>query len=532
MKNIKILDCTLRDGGYLVNKKFGSNVIKGMISHLTDARVDIVEVGFLQTEPGESGSTVFRSADAVKNYLPQVRNNTMYVALADFSRYNIDLLEACDNKSIDGIRACFFKNERKEVIDFCIRIKQLGYKVFVQPVDILGYTDSEILDLLDDVNSILPYAFSVVDTFGSMYFDDLERIFYLIHHNLEKSVNLGFHSHNNMQMSFALAQRFIELAAGKRNAFVDSTMCGMGRGAGNTNTELIAQFMNRKLEANYDLDILMDIVDIYMNSLMAKCTWGYSIPYFLAGVFSAHVNNISYLLNKSTIKMKDLRHILNGLGMEQRKRYDYELLEEECKSYFASAIDMPIDYSELKKIFSNKDVLMLLPGYSIKKYKKDIMKFINEKKPIVIAINFCDEEFKLDYLYFNNVQRYEFWKTDEKIKKYKLILTTNVTRKDEIADYVIPYIDLIKCGLEKADNSAIMFLRLLDKLKVNKIYIAGFDGFSTNKSNYAADYLEAVRGNVDKENRDILNVFIDYLATRESDVDIKFITPSIFEEAL
>lgn len=78
----------------------------------------------------------------------------------------------------------FSKHERYDVIPFCKKIKEKGYKLYVQPVDILGYSDHELLELIDMVNEIEPYAFSIVDTFGSMYKEDLQRVFFLIHHNL------------------------------------------------------------------------------------------------------------------------------------------------------------------------------------------------------------------------------------------------------------------------------------------------------------------------------------------------------------
>lgn len=127
--------------------------------------------------------------------------------------------------------ACFFKHERYDVIPFCKKIKEKGYKLYVQPVDILGYSDHELLELIDMVNEIEPYAFSIVDTFGSMYKEDLQRVFFLIHHNLVATSKVGFHSHNNLQMSFALSQEFAEMTQGLREIVIDATMAGMGRGA-------------------------------------------------------------------------------------------------------------------------------------------------------------------------------------------------------------------------------------------------------------------------------------------------------------
>ena len=124
--------------------------------------------------------------------------------------------------SVDAVRECFFKQELEQALENCRVIKEKGYKVFVQPVDILGYTDMEILDLIERLNQIEPYCLSIVDTFGSMYLDDLHRVFSLIDHNLIQTCKIGFHSHNNMQMSSALSQEFLKAAFGKREVVVDA----------------------------------------------------------------------------------------------------------------------------------------------------------------------------------------------------------------------------------------------------------------------------------------------------------------------
>ncbi|RGY94364.1 hypothetical protein [Clostridium sp. AM58-1XD] len=98
--------------------------------------------------------------------------------------------------------------------------------------------------------------------------------------------------------------------------------------------------------------------------------------------------------------------------------------------------------------------------------------------------------------------------------------------------YIVEYRDLIKYGHKKADNSTIMLLRLLDKLEAKKIYLAGFDGFSENKNNYATDFLENKHCNVKKSNSEVLNIFSDYLENREYDIPVEFITSSFFEQAL
>ena len=534
MKRVNILDCTLRDGGYLIDSQFGNTAIKGIIRGLTDSGVDVIECGFLKDEPHQNGTTIFNHASDLRSYLPEDRKQASYVCLADYSRYSIDKLEPFDGTSIDGVRACFFKDERYQVMDFCRSIVEKGYKLYVQPVDILGYTDAELLELLSMVNELEPYAFSIVDTFGSLYKEDLQRVFYLIHHNLCASAKIGFHSHNNLQMSFALSQEFIEMTQGLRHVVVDTSMAGMGRGAGNTNTELVMQYMNRKYNSGYDINGLLDLIDNYIDGFQNRYEWGYSIPYFLAGSYSAHVNNISYLSTKAGIASRDINYLLNRLDAADRKRYDYDLLEKIYMEYLGAICDDKAQIASLKKQLAGRDILMLLPGHSIVSHKEAIDSYCQEKQPIVISVNLLSHDYPINYAYFSNKNRYQYWKSATHFAEYKKIVTSNVTTDSTPDQMVVDFTRLVKCGWEQLDNSGILLLRLLDLLEVKSIAIAGFDGYSHSISsqNYVQKDMEKLRNtlNAEEANQDIRSMLEDYMNTRNLDCPISFITPSLFEE--
>lgn len=533
MKRVNILDCTLRDGGYLVDSQFGNTAIKGIIRGLAESGVDVIECGFLKDEPHPAGSTIFNNAAQLRSFLPDDRRQASYVCLADYSRYSIDNLEPFDGTSIDGVRACFFKNERYDVMDFCRSITEKGYKLYVQPVDILGYTDAELLELIDMVNELEPYAFSIVDTFGSMYKEDLQRVFFLVHHNLWADAKIGFHSHNNLQMSFALSQEFIEMTQGLRRIVIDCSMAGMGRGAGNTNTELVMQYMNRKYNSGYDIDVLLDLIDNYIDGFHNQSEWGYSIPYFLAGSYSAHVNNISYLSTKAGIASRDINYLLNRLGSSNRKRYDYDLLEKIYLEYLGAICEDDSQIEQLKAALSGKDILMLLPGHSIVTHKKVIDTYCEKKQPVVISVNLLSHDYPINYAYFSNKNRYRYWKSATHFSEYKKIVTSNVTTETEKDQLIIDFTRLVKCGWEQLDNSGILLLRLLDLLQVKSIAIAGFDGYShnTENKNYVQKDMEKLRNtlNAEEANKDIRSMLQDYMNTRSSQCPIRFITPSLFE---
>lgn len=165
MNHVQLLDCTLRDGAYLIDKKFGDNVIQGIIKGLMKSNVDVIEIGFFQDDGFGEGKTVFLNSSDAKRFIPEDKNGAMFTVLADCSRYSISNLDAYEGTSIDAVRECFFKHEREKALDNCKVIKEKGYKCFVQPVDILGYSDKEIIDLISQINEIEPYCLSIVDTF-------------------------------------------------------------------------------------------------------------------------------------------------------------------------------------------------------------------------------------------------------------------------------------------------------------------------------------------------------------------------------
>ncbi len=532
MNKVELLDCTLRDGAYIVDKKFGDQVIHNIVKGLEAAKIDIIEIGFLQNEGQGEGKTVFfNSVDAEK--LVDVNRNTSYAVLADYSRYTISNLDEYTGKSFDTVRACFFKRERKDVISFCKTIKEKGYKVFVQPVDILGYSDYELLDLLSDINQIEPYCFSIVDTFGSMYEEDLQRVFSIIHHNLISTSKVGFHSHNNLQMSSALSQSFIKMSYGKRDVVVDCTLQGMGRGAGNTPTELVVQYMMAKYDKQYNLDAILDVIDSEINEIHAKFEWGYNIPYFIAGNYSSHVNNISYLLKKNSITSKGIRYILNSLMKEQRKRYDYNLLDEKYMEYIEADIDDSNAFQILKNEMKGKEVLVIAPGNSVTREKEKVTAYIEENNPIVIAINFCPAKIAVDYVYMNNAKRYS--QKNKFNSEQKMILTSNLQCESTDNETVISIKRLMKCGWQHMDNSAVLLLRLLNQLEVSKVIIAGLDGYDVCvEMNYADTSIQMFNpyDSIYELNDEISSMLEDFMLTKRSALEVQLLTTSRFEKII
>lgn len=529
MKEVALLDCTLRDGAYLVDKTFGLPVILGIIEGLEKAHIDIIEIGFLENTDYQAGKTVYRNAGQAEEILRDKQQGCLYTVLADYSRYSIENLDAYTGKSFDAVRACFFKKERKNVLPFCRRIKELGYRLFVQPVDIMGYTDKELLDLLHDVNSLEPNCFSIVDTFGSMYTDDLLRLYHIVHHNLDKRCMLGFHSHNNLQMSSALSQELVRISHGQREVVIDSTIEGLGRGAGNTPTELIAQYMVTKFGYPYDIDAILDTIDRYIPHIRTKCVWGYSPANFIAGSFGAHVNNIAYLRKKNSIDSKAMRHILDRIGTETRKRYDYEKIDAAYMAYMESNIDDQAAMEELAMLLSERNILLIAPGVSAGNTAQ-IAALIAQKQPLTLSINHIPSNVLCDFLYLNNVKRYNILRHLPGFQDVKKIVTSNIGDRDKNA-LIVNFSRLVKCGWDHLDNSVIMLLRLLDLFPIRGIYIAGMDGYEVTGNNYGqADMDIPFEGDLQRVNSEIGEMLADYMKNRRNTCPVSFVTASRFQK--
>ncbi len=364
--SIELLDCTLRDGAYINNSEFGEPALKGIIKHLQDAHVEIIECGWLKDSPNKEGSSYFHIPSDMEKYILEKKHSATYVTMIDYNRYDDSVLPVCDGKSVDAVRVVFPHGKHEEGIAIGERIKQKGYKIYFQAANTLAYSNDDLVELAKAMNKVKPVAVSIVDTFGAMYDDDLERIFLILNRELDKDIKIGFHAHNNQQLAFALSSRFVELAekAG-RDAIADSSLCGMGRGAGNTTTELMTSFLNRKYHKNYDMNEILDAIDMYMTGFEEKYSWGYSTPYFIAGLYQCHVNNIAYLQKNHRTNARDMSNIIASLSQSERRAYDYDLLEKRYLENQGRLVDDSEAVETLKKATSGRKVLLLAPGKTI-----------------------------------------------------------------------------------------------------------------------------------------------------------------------
>ena len=319
--SIRITDCTIRDGGYLLNKNSDPEFIKGVMKGLADAGIDFVETGFLQTKVTGETLVYSNSVDARK-FLPENRGRTEFLGFCDNSRYTPDNLDAYDGKSFKWLRISFAKHEIDESVSFCRRAKEMGYNVQFNPMDAISYSDDERTKLIEKVNQVRPASMSIVDTFGAMYIEDLYHIFSQMDKLLDKDIAIGLHSHDNLGLSTALAETMIMIAEkSERDVILDGSLMGMGRGAGNASTELLASYINKYHNGTYDISILLDTIQNYIEPLKEYIHWGYDLPMYICGTEHAHVDNVYYLAKKTDCTARDMIEVIKTMPGSQRTRY-------------------------------------------------------------------------------------------------------------------------------------------------------------------------------------------------------------------
>ena len=324
MNNVKVLDVTLRDGGCVNNFNFGQRYMNQILAALNESSVEYVELGYIDENKGSSiGRTQYKNEKVIyENFLIEKKPDAKYVAMIDHKKFDINKLEKKHSKSIDGIRYCFHKKDRKEVIPILEKIISLGYETFAQPMITLRYTDREIIDFSKDLSTIKRLSgVYIVDSFGEMKNDDVDRLYDLFDTYLPKSFALGFHSHNNMQLSFSNAVHFLERNSA-RQLMIDSSVLGMGKGAGNLPTELILEHLNSSYGRNYNVVPILKLIDKVIDRLKSDYKWGYSMPYYLSSINHCTPSYAAYFSGKNMLSAEQLSELLSMVDDAKKISFD------------------------------------------------------------------------------------------------------------------------------------------------------------------------------------------------------------------
>lgn len=532
MGEIKLLDCTLRDGGYVNDWNFGHNNLVSIFERLVDANIDIIEIGFLDDRrPYDYNRSIMPDTDSVEKIYGKLdKKQAMVVGMIDYGTCRIENVKPCSESFLDGIRVIFKKHLRKEALEYCAKIKELGYKVFAQLVSVTAYEDEEMMDLIRLANEVKPYAVSMVDTYGLMHQENLKHYFKLLNEHLLPEIGIGYHGHNNFQMGYA---NCIEMASQKteRDMLVDGSIYGMGKSAGNAPIELVAMHLNDCFGKDYHISQLLEAIDANIMDFYKPATWGYNMFYYIAGLNNCHPNYVSDLMNKRTLSVKSINNILGKLEGEKKLLYDKNYLEELYLEYQNVDVDDTADIAQLTEELKDREILLLGPGMKVAEQREQIEAYIGKKNPLVVSINFVSELFKPDYIFLSNAKRYVQLATElvEKANEFKVIATSNVTKTSGKFDYTLKYATLLDEEAEIIDNSFIMLLKVMIRLGVKKVALGGFDGYIGDRTkNYVNPNMEYKFST--KQAKDLNDYVCKVLKELSKELEMEFITDSLYAE--
>lgn len=321
MDKYNLLDCTLRDGGYINKWRFPKQDVKDIIKRLIEANMDFVEVGYLNANKNDSEAFAqFQSIDAISEYIPDDKGNCTILAMADVDQVPPEAVTEYREGGIDGIRVVFYKHQVDKAIILAKHIVENGYKLFMQPMVTIDYSLDEYAELAREMTSSLhPYAVSIVDSFGYMLKKDFRCYYKILDNILDKDALIGFHSHNNMNLAFVTAEDILEYNTSRR-LIIDATLYGMGRGAGNLNTELIANYYNMNLGDKYDLNEILALISDYIMPIYEKREWGYNPYYFITGREHYHPNYAAYLLEEEKVSVEEFAYFLKTIPEDMKTK--------------------------------------------------------------------------------------------------------------------------------------------------------------------------------------------------------------------
>lgn len=498
MRKVNLLDCTLRDGGYVNNWQFGEDAIKGIVNKLSQTGIEMIEAGFLKGDSYDVNRSLFPDVSSFTHVLQSKHSDIMYVGMLDMSApVPRERIPRFDGSSIDGIRVIFKKSKMNEAYDYCRYIKEQGYKLFVNFVSTDQYSDGEFISGLEKFSKLHPFGVTIVDTFGMIKRKDFIRLVMLADNNLAEDILLCYHAHNNLQQASENAQAMVEMNL-RRDIVIDACVFGMGRGAGNLNLELFAGFMNENYGTNYQIAPMLEIMDEYLDGFYKTKFWGYSLPLYLSASLGCHPNYAIFLAEKQTLSARALREIFQLIPEEEKAIFKKEVAEKYYRQYLENYVDDRECLAGLRNELAGKDVLVLAPGKSLTSNKEKIKNVIEKSNKIVIAIHFYDSDFPIDYIFSSNMRRFTKLPAN---KPCKMIVTSNL-QDNHTADYVMNFSSYISSDDSVLDNAGLMLLRILQAAGVQNVSLAGMDGyvedgrntyFEGNDSRHSIDYAKRNR---------------------------------------
>lgn len=284
---IKVLDCTIRDGGLINKHMWEDGFVKAVYETLVAAGVDYMEVGYKGAKsiyaPDEYGAWKHCDEDDIRRVIGDNPTGLKISAMADAERsdYKQDILPK-DQSVIDLIRVATYIHQIPTALDMIKDAHEKGYEVALQLMAVSVVQDKDLAGALEAIRETPISVLYLVDSFGALYSEQIRDYMRIYLKALEGTdIQVGMHAHNNQQLAYANTIEACIVGANR----LDATINGMGRGAGNCPLELLIGFLHNP---KFHLRPVLKCIHEHCFPLRDNMEWGYKLPYMLTGQLNRH----------------------------------------------------------------------------------------------------------------------------------------------------------------------------------------------------------------------------------------------------
>lgn len=385
---IKLLDCTLRDGGYYNDWDFSSQLIRDYLQAMAALGVDFVEIGFRSLEnKAFKGGCAF-STDNFINILPipvelkdrigvMVNGSELIRHAEGLESILGKLFTAKQDSPVTLVRIACHVHEFEHALPAATWLKQQGYLVGFNLMQVADRSAQEIKRLAKLASGYTIDVLYFADSMGSL---GPQRTAEIIHDFKQGwSGELGIHTHDNMGQALANSKH----AVGVGVTWVDGTVTGMGRGPGNVKTEYLAIELASLRQGQLNLTKLLEVIHKHFQPLQARYGWGSNSYYYLAGKYGIHPSYIQEMIGDSRYSEEDILAVIDHLKSEGGKKFSLDTLDAARHFYSGE----PRGTWQPKEQIAGKEVLILGAGPGVARHRVAIERYVANNQPYVIALN-------------------------------------------------------------------------------------------------------------------------------------------------
>lgn len=506
-----ILDCTLRDGGYYTNWDFSRNLVKNYLKTLADLPVEYVEIGYRNPIQSKYVGEYYYLPNSTLNLVRQWGSENLKLAVMldakNCQPENVPaLLAGCQNH-VQLVRMAVNPAELEHGIALAKAVKNMGFPVAINLMYLSKMKDNyDFLLKFKEFSEVVDFLY-LVDSFGACFPQQVKEAVEFAKKHLPQKI--GFHGHDNINLAFANALAALEAGAD----ILDSTVLGMGRGAGNLRTELIIAYLAQSLNKQIDLSSIADLLQTFQN-MKDDYRWGSELPYIVSGLADLPQKDVMEWLGK---KRYSTSMVVQALQGEQHKVVNSEPYAN---------LSARIEQLGLENI---KSCVIVGGGHSAAEHSESIIEFARQQQGVIIHSSLRNAEYYANTgipqvlcLPGREAEKLKGLSVEDLNNQFLAYVLSSGLRMTNSVSGALSVKTLEVEAIERVNNKVPIMeqgsplgiaLGVAKTIGSEKVFLAGFDGYPGGNE---------VQQQLAKEVKEVLDVF----TTEHTTITVQSLTPT------